>query len=88
MTTNQERHEAAMNRLKALALRTQMGRAIHAARERCQDNRIGSTVKDGKTAIVMTIPTDSGQCDVVYLSGWMNEDKAIDFLNEMESVAT
>lgn len=87
MATNQECKEAAMARLKALALRTPMGRAIHAARERCQDNRIGSTVKAGKTAVVMTIPANNGRCDVVYLSGWLNEDQAIDFLNDMESVA-
>lgn len=87
MTTNQERKEAAMARLKALALRTPMGRAIHAARERCQDNRIGSTVKAGKTSVVLSVAAKNGRCDIVYLSGWLSEVQAIAFLNDMEAVA-
>lgn len=87
MTNDQERKEAAMARLKALALRTPMGRAINAARERCKDNRIGATVKKGKTAIVLTVPAKNGRCDIVYLSGWLNDNQAIAFLHDMEAVA-
>lgn len=86
MTSDQARKEAAMSRLKALALRTPMGRAIHAARERCQDPRIGATIKAGKTAVVLSVPIKGGRCSMAYLSGFLTEQRAIEFLNDMEAV--
>lgn len=76
----------ASERLKEMAKRTPIGLATWNARERCQDNRIGVSVKQGLSRVALFAPKNGGSCDIVPLSGWCTQAQAIEFLNDMEAV--
>lgn len=83
----QIRKEAAKARLKAIALKTPMGRAAWAARDACDDDRIGIQCAKGQTRVVLSIPKAGGLCDIKPLSGWISSAQAIVFLEEMATEA-